>query len=176
MKPVRLPASATLALPRWGLVALCLLYILPGLIRRDPWKSDDAAGFGIMWTMARGGWQDWLLPHIAGLPVPGGPIVWSTTGPPPSTFVQIPGLLSSRCVNDGPRGYLSVRVNADPSDARTDRIGGEVGALGFFLPGWGMHLMDLAGPMDDLVARVAALNPPRSGTALPPARPVPPPA
>jgi hypothetical protein len=112
----------------------------------------------------------------SGLPVPGGPIVWSTTGPPPSTFVQIPGLLSSRCVNDGPRGYLSVRVNADPSDARTDRIGGEVGALGFFLPGWGMHLMDLAGPMDDLVARVAALNPPRSGTALPPARPVPPPA
>jgi 4-amino-4-deoxy-L-arabinose transferase-like glycosyltransferase len=42
MKPVRLPASATLALPRWGLIALCLLYILPGLIRRDPWKSDDA--------------------------------------------------------------------------------------------------------------------------------------
>jgi 4-amino-4-deoxy-L-arabinose transferase-like glycosyltransferase len=51
-------------------VALCLLYILPGLIRRDPWKNDDAAGFGIMWTMARGGWQDWLLPHIVGLPTP----------------------------------------------------------------------------------------------------------
>ena len=77
MKPVRLPASATHALPRWGLVALCLLYILPGLIRRDPWKSDDAAGFGIMWTMARGGWQDWLWPHIAGLPVPGeGPLAF----------------------------------------------------------------------------------------------------
>ena len=77
MKPVRLPASATLALPRWGLVALCLLYILPGLVRRDPWKSDDAAGFGIMWTMARGGWQDWLLPPIAGLPVPGeGPLAF----------------------------------------------------------------------------------------------------
>ena len=77
MKPVRLPASATLALPRWGLIALCLLYILPGLIRRDPWKSDDAAGFGIMWTMARGGWQDWLMPHIAGLTVPGeGPLAF----------------------------------------------------------------------------------------------------
>jgi 4-amino-4-deoxy-L-arabinose transferase-like glycosyltransferase len=70
MKPVRLPASATLALPRWGLVALCLLYILPGLIRRDPWKVDDAAGFGIMWTMARGGLEDWLMPHIVGLPMP----------------------------------------------------------------------------------------------------------
>jgi 4-amino-4-deoxy-L-arabinose transferase-like glycosyltransferase len=77
MKPVRLPASATHALPRWGLIALCLLYILPGLIRRDPWKSDDAAGFGIMWTMARGGWQDWLWPHIAGLPVPAeGPLAF----------------------------------------------------------------------------------------------------
>jgi 4-amino-4-deoxy-L-arabinose transferase-like glycosyltransferase len=70
MKPVRLPASATLALPRWGLISLCLLYILPGLIRRDPWKNDDAAGFGIMWTMANGGLRDWLSPHIVGLPVP----------------------------------------------------------------------------------------------------------
>ncbi|WP_151447427.1 ArnT family glycosyltransferase [Lacisediminimonas profundi] len=70
MKPVRLPASATLALPRWGIISLCLLYILPGLIRRDPWKSDDAAGFGIMWTMAHGGLQDWLLPNIAGMPMP----------------------------------------------------------------------------------------------------------
>ncbi len=70
MKPVRLPASATLALPRWGLIALCLLYILPGLIRRDPWKTDDAAGFGIMWTMARGTWEDWLSPNIVGMPMP----------------------------------------------------------------------------------------------------------
>ena len=54
MKPVRLPAAATNALPRWGLLALGLLYILPGLIGRDPWKNDDAASFGIMWTMAHG--------------------------------------------------------------------------------------------------------------------------
>jgi 4-amino-4-deoxy-L-arabinose transferase-like glycosyltransferase len=51
------------------LYALGLLYILPGLIGRDPWK-DDAASFGIMWTMAHGGIQDWLLPNIAGLPAP----------------------------------------------------------------------------------------------------------
>ncbi|HYD80750.1 MAG TPA: glycosyltransferase [Paucimonas sp.] len=69
MKPVRLPASATNALPRWGLFALCLLYILPGLVGRDPWK-EDAAGFGIMWTMAHGGMDDWLWPHIVGLPMP----------------------------------------------------------------------------------------------------------
>ena len=66
MKPVRLPAAATLALPRWGLLLLALLYILPGLIGRDPWKNDDAASFGIMWTMAHGALQDWLLPNIVG--------------------------------------------------------------------------------------------------------------
>lgn len=69
MKPVRLPASATLALPRIALFALCLLYILPGLFGRDPWKTDDAAGFGIMWTMAHGAWQDWIWPNIVGLPM-----------------------------------------------------------------------------------------------------------
>ncbi len=69
MKPVRLPASAANALPRWVLIALCMLYILPGLLRRDPWKSDDAAGFGIMWTMAHGGLDDWLWPHVVGLPM-----------------------------------------------------------------------------------------------------------
>jgi len=68
MKPVRLPAAATTALPRWVLFALCLLYILPGLFGRDPWKTDDAAAFGVMWTMANGGLEDWLWPHIVGLP------------------------------------------------------------------------------------------------------------
>ncbi|UGQ45760.1 ArnT family glycosyltransferase [Massilia endophytica] len=70
MKPVRLPAAAVLALPRWALFALGLLYILPGLIGREPWKNDDAASFGIMWTMAHGSWQDWLWPNIAGLSAP----------------------------------------------------------------------------------------------------------
>jgi 4-amino-4-deoxy-L-arabinose transferase-like glycosyltransferase len=46
-----------------------MLYILPGLIRRDLWKSEDAAGFGIMWSMAHGGLNDWLWPHVAGLPM-----------------------------------------------------------------------------------------------------------
>jgi len=66
MKPVRLPAAATLALPRWALLALGMLYILPGLIGRHPWK-EDAGSFGIMWTMAQGGLDDWLYPNIAGL-------------------------------------------------------------------------------------------------------------
>lgn len=70
MKPVRLAAAATTTLPRWGLVSLCLLYMVPGILRRDPWRTDDAAGFGIMWTMAHGAWSDWLAPNIVGLPMP----------------------------------------------------------------------------------------------------------
>jgi len=87
-------------------------------------------------------------------PVPGGPIQWSTDGPPPSPYLRTEGLVSARCVNAGPRGYLEMRVNADPADKRTDRIGGEVGALGFFLPGWGMHLADVNAPQGDLMRLV----------------------
>jgi len=103
------------------------------------------------------------------LPVPGGPISWSAEGPPPVPYVRTEGLVSGKCVNDGARGYLSVRTNADPSDKRTDRIGGEVGALGFFLPGWGMHLADIAIAQGDMIRQVDELSP-RSRTALPPAR------
>ncbi|WP_141914191.1 MULTISPECIES: glycosyltransferase family 39 protein [unclassified Herbaspirillum] len=70
MKPVRLPAAATNALPRMVLLALALLYILPGLIGRDPWKNEDATSFGIMWTMAHGTLADWLTPNVAGLALP----------------------------------------------------------------------------------------------------------
>ena len=66
MRPVvRLPASATSALPRWLLLALCIFYPF-GLFGRDPWKNDDAAGFGVMWTMANGGANDWLWPNLVG--------------------------------------------------------------------------------------------------------------
>ncbi|HUE78689.1 MAG TPA: DUF3089 domain-containing protein [Sphingomicrobium sp.] len=92
------------------------------------------------------------------LPVPGGPIVWSTQGPPPTAFVRTQGLVSGRCVNQGRLGYLSVRTNADPKDKRTDRIGGEVGVLGMFIPGWGMHLADISVAQGDLVRTVEELG------------------
>ncbi len=79
--PARLTAEATLKLPRWALVALCLLYILPGLVGRDPWKSEDASAFGVMWTMAHGagygGVADWLLPNVFGAPMlDSGPLMY----------------------------------------------------------------------------------------------------
>ena len=92
------------------------------------------------------------------LPVPGGPIRWSSEGTPPTPYVRTEGLVSARCVNDGPRGYLSVRTNADPNDKRTDRVGGEVGVLGMFLPGWGMHLADMAIAQGDLIREVGDIG------------------
>jgi hypothetical protein len=92
------------------------------------------------------------------LPAPEGPIRWSSEGPPPSPYLRTEGLASARCVNEGPRGYLSVRTNVDPNDKRTDRIGGEVAVFGMFLPGWGMHLADMALAQGDLVRQVADLS------------------
>ena len=91
-------------------------------------------------------------------PVAGGPITWSTEGPPPSPYLRTEGLVSAKCINDGPRGYLSIHTNADPTDKRTDRVGGEVGALGMFLPGWGMHLADIAIAQGDLIRAVGAVS------------------
>lgn len=92
------------------------------------------------------------------LPVAGGPIQWSAEGAPPTDFVRTEGLVSGKCVNDGPLGYLSVRVNADPNDERTDRVYGEVGMLGMFIPGWGMHLADVAEAQGDLIHRVEDIS------------------
>lgn len=67
LSPARVSSAAASALPRWALFGLLAAYIGFGIFGRAPWYSDDAAGFGIMWTMSQGGLADWLLPNIAGL-------------------------------------------------------------------------------------------------------------
>ena len=99
------------------------------------------------WT--RSGWPS----------VPGGPIDWSSQGPPPTPFLHTSDLVSGRCINDGPRGYFSIRTNVVPGSKRTDRIGGEVGLMGFYLPGWGMHLNDIAEVQGDLIAQIRSVTP-----------------
>ena len=97
------------------------------------------------------------------LPVPGGPIQWSTEGPPPTPYLRTEGLVSAKCINDGQRGFLWIRTNHNAGDRRTDRIGGEVAVLGMFLPGWGMHLADVAEAQGDLIRQVGELSsPPRT--------------
>jgi hypothetical protein len=92
------------------------------------------------------------------LPVPGGPIQWSTQGAAPSPYLHTEGLVSAKCINDGQRGYLWIRTNHKAGDKWTDRIGGEVGLLGMFLPGWGMHLSDVQEAQGDLVRDVDEIS------------------
>ncbi|HEX8192681.1 MAG TPA: DUF3089 domain-containing protein [Allosphingosinicella sp.] len=82
-------------------------------------------------------------------------VEWSSQGAPPTPFLRTEGLVSAACVNRGPVGYLSVHVNADPADARTDRIPGDVAIGGNVLPSWGLHLSDMNLAMGDLLALVA---------------------
>ena len=97
-------------------------------------------------------------------PAVGGPIKWSSEGNPPTPFVRTEGLVSARCVNAGRRGYLSIRTNKSEGGKRTNRIPGEVGVGGLFLPGWGMHLADMSIAQGDLVREVGDLSA-RSKTA-----------
>jgi 4-amino-4-deoxy-L-arabinose transferase-like glycosyltransferase len=59
-------AGARIALPLAPvpLLLLIAIWLLPGLIGHDPWKSDDAIGIAIAHQFARNG--DWLLPRLAG--------------------------------------------------------------------------------------------------------------
>ncbi|WP_051378229.1 ArnT family glycosyltransferase [Derxia gummosa] len=75
--PLRLTEAATRKLPRWALAVMLLVYALPGLFGRDPWRADDASGFGVMLTMARGTAADWWMPNIFGSAVLGdGPLFY----------------------------------------------------------------------------------------------------
>ncbi|MEO8039846.1 MAG: glycosyltransferase family 39 protein [Betaproteobacteria bacterium] len=51
---------------RPGVIAatLCALWMIPGLIGRDPWKPDEAFVFGVVYQMILSG--DWSVPALAG--------------------------------------------------------------------------------------------------------------
>ncbi|MBX9346041.1 hypothetical protein K5M36_02975 [Chromobacterium vaccinii] len=52
---------------RWApLLALCLLWLLPGLVGHEPWKPDEAYTFGLVRHIAASG--DWVVPTLAGEP------------------------------------------------------------------------------------------------------------
>ncbi|HEU0135604.1 MAG TPA: DUF3089 domain-containing protein [Allosphingosinicella sp.] len=84
------------------------------------------------------------------------PIAWSSQGKPPTPFVRTEGLVTAECRHDGRSGYLAVTENADPKDARTDRIPGDVYIAGKLNPGWGLHLVDMNVGQGDLIRLVEA--------------------
>ena len=52
--------------PGFWLALLALAYLLPGLIGHDLWKSDDAIGFGVAYSMLQT--HHWLIPSLAAEP------------------------------------------------------------------------------------------------------------
>lgn len=90
MRPYIVTESQAGKLPRWGLFLLCALYILPGLLGRDPWRAVDAADFGVSLTLARGTFADWLVPNLAGEPAfDRGPLpFWVTAGAARALFMM----------------------------------------------------------------------------------------
>jgi 4-amino-4-deoxy-L-arabinose transferase-like glycosyltransferase len=48
------------------LLALCLAWILPGLVGHDPWKTEEAYTMGAVHALLLGG--SWIVPQLAGEP------------------------------------------------------------------------------------------------------------
>lgn len=84
------------------------------------------------------------------------PVVWSSQGSPTTPFLRTEGLVTGECRHDGQAGWLAVTENADPKDARTDRIPGDVYFMGKLNPGWGLHVVDMNVAQGDLVRLVEA--------------------
>jgi hypothetical protein len=84
------------------------------------------------------------------------PVAWSSQGEPPTPFLRTEDLVTAECRHDGQAGYLAVTENADPKDARTDRIPGDVYIAGKLNPGWGLHLVDVQVAQGDLIRLIEA--------------------
>ncbi|QLA80511.1 hypothetical protein EXV95_07580 [Acidovorax sp. JMULE5] len=64
--PAIVTQNAVSPLPRWALVLLCIAYVVPGFVGRDPWKSADVTAFGYMLELAHGR-TPWLNPLLGGM-------------------------------------------------------------------------------------------------------------
>lgn len=86
--------------------------------------------------------------------MPGANTAWVTGKTVDTPFVSVPGLLSAKCTSNEHATYLEITVNGDPSDPRTDDIGGDLGAPGKPIPMWGLHLVDVNLVMGNLLTLV----------------------
>lgn len=65
--PAIVTQNAVSPLPRWALLLLCIAYVVPGFVGRDPWKNADVTAFGYMLELAQGR-TPWLSPLLGGMP------------------------------------------------------------------------------------------------------------
>jgi hypothetical protein len=65
--PAIVAQDAVRRLPRVALLLLCVAYVLPGFLGREPWKNADVTAFGYMFELARGA-TSWLAPQLVGQP------------------------------------------------------------------------------------------------------------
>lgn len=49
------------------MLLLCIAYVVPGFVGRDPWKNADVTAFGYMLELSQGRTQ-WLSPLLGGMP------------------------------------------------------------------------------------------------------------
>lgn len=63
--PAIVAQGAVQRLPRTALLLLCIAYVLPGFVGREPWKNADVAAFGYMVELARGA-TEWFSPQLMG--------------------------------------------------------------------------------------------------------------
>ena len=66
--PAVVPTAAATPLSRWALWGLCLAYVLPGYVGREPWKTVDVLSFAAMMELAQGG-GTWWQPTLVNLPI-----------------------------------------------------------------------------------------------------------
>jgi len=80
---------------------------------------------------------------------------WVTGKTVDTPFVSVPGLLSSKCTTNEHATYLEITLNGNPSDPRTDDIGGDLGVVpGKPIPMWGLHLIDVNLVMGNLLSLI----------------------
>jgi Protein of unknown function (DUF3089) len=93
-----------------------------------------------------------LMPSHPASPFIAAPKPWTTSGEEIITpFVELPGLLTAKCISEAGYSYLAITTNGDPTDGRTDGIVGDVTVDGSVQPAWGLHLMDMNLALGNLV-------------------------
>ena len=65
--PAIVAQDAVRRLPRLALLLLCVAYVLPGFIGREPWKNQDITAFGYMFELAHHA-SSWFAPTMLGQP------------------------------------------------------------------------------------------------------------